>query len=65
MTDVALAQYELLMFNRRLLYQWSLGQQGTTVYGSTLQTKILDVATSQQEETSQECVFLIFLLPEK
>lgn len=27
--------------------------------------KIIDVATSQQEETSEECVFLIFLLPEK
>lgn len=64
-TDAALAQCELLMFNRRLLYPVSLGQQGTNVYDSTLQTKIIDVATSQQEETSEECVFLIFLLPEK
>lgn len=45
--------------------QWSLWQQGTNVYDPTLQTEILDVATSQQEETSEECVFLIFLLPEK
>lgn len=63
--DVALAQCGLLMFNRCFCTQWSLWHQGTNVYDSTLQTEILDVATSQQEETSEECVFLIFLLPEK
>lgn len=26
--------------------------------------QILDVAPSQEEETSEECVFLIFVLPE-